>query len=181
MAMAAGSFIFPFIFLFALPPAASSLLQATCSLTSNYAFCMSALQSDPRSLKAADVKSLCAIALRIASADARSASAYAAGLTRNATEARAALALAACADRYRNSGEALQWALRALKEENYDYADMHVSAAQEYAAACGRMFRRSPGAAGGAPPVAYPDAMAEREEDLQRLCRTALEIISQLG
>ncbi|CAL9770655.1 unnamed protein product [Musa acuminata subsp. burmannicoides] len=156
-----------------LPPP-SALVQSTCSLTSNYAFCVAALQSDPRSLRANDVKSLSAIVVGIAFAKARSTSTYASGMmTKNVTAA-AAAAFGTCAEKFRNAGEALRWALGSLAQENYDYSCMHVSAAQEYASACGRLFSRR------SPAVAYPAAMAKRADYLQRLCGTALDIISQL-
>ncbi|CAL9179343.1 unnamed protein product [Musa hybrid cultivar] len=154
-----------------LPPP-SALVQSTCSLTSNYAFCVAALQSDPHSLRANDVKSLSVIAVGIAFAKARSTSTYASGMTKNVTAA--AAAFGTCAEKFRNAGEALRWALGSLAQENYDYACMHVSAAQEYASACGRLFSRR------SPAVAYPAAMAKRADYLQRLCGTALDIISQL-
>ncbi|CAL9202661.1 unnamed protein product [Musa hybrid cultivar] len=156
-------------------PSPSSLIQSTCSLTSNYDFCVATLQSDPHSLKANDVRSLSTIAVTMASATAKSTSRYATAQAKNATEAAAARSgFRTCAEKYRYAGEALRSALDSLAGENYDYAYVHVSAAQEYASACGRLYQRSSG-------VAYPDAMAERDEDLKRLCGTALDIISQLG
>lgn len=156
-------------------PSPSSLIQSTCSLTSNYDFCVATLQSDPHSLKANDVRSLSTIAVTMASATAKSTSRYATAQAKNATEAAAARSgFRTCAEKYRYAGEALRSALDSLAGENYDYAYVHVSAAQEYASACGRLYQRSSG-------VAYPDAMAEREEDLKRLCGTAMDIISQLG
>ncbi|RRT34815.1 hypothetical protein B296_00057137 [Ensete ventricosum] len=157
------------------PPSPSSLIQSTCSLTSNYDFCVATLQSDPHSLKANDVRSLSTIAVKMASATAKSTSKYASAQAKNATEAAAVRSgFRTCAEKYGNAGEALRSALDSLAGENYDYAYVHVSAAQEYASACGRLFQRSSG-------VGYPDAMAEREADLKRLCGTALDIISQLG
>ncbi|THU49804.1 hypothetical protein C4D60_Mb06t13380 [Musa balbisiana] len=178
------SYFFFFFFLLLLtpslafppPPPSSTLIQTTCSLTSNYDFCVAALRSDPRSLRAKDVKSLSAIALRIAVAKAKTTAAYATSLAKNATEVAASRsAFGTCAEKYKNAGEALRWALGSLAQENYDYACVHIGAAQEYASTCGRLFfRRNPG-------MAFPAAMAKREDELQRLCGTAFDIISQLG
>ncbi|RWV90391.1 hypothetical protein GW17_00047414 [Ensete ventricosum] len=137
------------------------LLHSTCSLTSNYPFCVAALQSDPRSLRANDVKSLSAIAVGIAFSKARTTSTYASGMTKNVTAA--AALFGTCAEKYRNAGEALRWALGSLAQENYDYACMHVRAAHEYACACGTLFSRRK-----SPASAYPPATAKRADYLQR-------------
>ncbi|KAJ8476448.1 hypothetical protein OPV22_020175 [Ensete ventricosum] len=177
--MASSPFFFFFFLLLLIPslgsPPSSTLIQTTCSLTSNYDFCVAALRSDPRSLRAKDVKSLSAIALRIAVAKAKTTAAYSASLAKNATEVAASRSVfGTCVEKYKNAGEALRWALGSLAQENYDYACVHVGAAQEYASTCGRLFRRNPG-------MAFPATMAKREDELQRLCGTAFDIISQLG
>lgn len=180
MASLRSVLFFGFLFLLYSAPSlasstASSLVQTTCSQTSNYSFCLEALQSDPRSSKAGDVGSLSAIAVKLAIAGAKGAAAYASGMSKNATAEAPAAPLRTCADKFRNAGEALGAALQALQEENYDYASVHMEAAQDYASTCRRAFQRA------SPALVYPEAMAKKEDELHRLCTTASDIISQLA
>ncbi|THU57067.1 hypothetical protein C4D60_Mb11t23860 [Musa balbisiana] len=145
----------------------------TCNETTYYDFCVSSLGSDPHSRKA-DVKGLSTIAIDIAISNATNTSSFAADLAHNATDASLVAVLRACATKYANAREALQWSLEALSTEAYDYAFVHVSAAAEYPNVCRVLFRQNPR-------LAYPAAMARREEDLEHLCTIALEIISLLG
>ncbi|CAL9070072.1 unnamed protein product [Musa banksii] len=153
--------------------AAPSLIQKTCNETTYYDLCVSSLGSDPHSRKA-DVKGLSTIAIDIAISNATNTSSFAAALAHNATDASLVTVLRACATKYANAREALQWSLDALSTEAYDYAFVHVSAAAEYPNVCRVLFRQNPR-------LAYPAAMARREEDLEHLCTIALEIISLLG
>uniref|UniRef100_A0A1D1YC55 Putative invertase inhibitor n=1 Tax=Anthurium amnicola TaxID=1678845 RepID=A0A1D1YC55_9ARAE len=161
----------------AVPPPAtvSDLIQRTCNSTTYFELCVSSLQSDPESSKAADVKGLSAIAVGLGISNATSTWAYASRLvSRGKVDAALGSKLRGCAGRYADAREALRSAMVALSVEDYDSACVHVSAAAGYADMCRSLFRLGPAAA-------YPAEMARREEALERLCTIALDIISLLG
>uniref|UniRef100_A0A0E0KXC3 Pectinesterase inhibitor domain-containing protein n=1 Tax=Oryza punctata TaxID=4537 RepID=A0A0E0KXC3_ORYPU len=154
------------------------LVQSTCNSTTYYDVCVAALAADPSTSTAADVRGLCAIAV---SAAATNASAAGASLLASAAayQSQAPL-LRACAARYANARQALSSAQEAIKEEAYDYAFVHVSAAAEYPTMCRALFRRASSSSSSSQQRAYPSDLAKREEGLRRLCTVVLDIISLL-
>lgn len=148
------------------PP--SLLVQSTCNSTTFYDLCVAALTADPSS-STADVPGLCAIAVSSAAANA---SATASFLLANATSSSSSSFVRSCAAKYANARDALLAARLSVVEQAYDYALLHVSAAEDYPTVCRTLFRRrqSP----------YPLALANREEGLRRLCTITLDIISLL-
>uniref|UniRef100_A0A0D9ZSX0 Pectinesterase inhibitor domain-containing protein n=1 Tax=Oryza glumipatula TaxID=40148 RepID=A0A0D9ZSX0_9ORYZ len=151
------------------------LVQSTCNSTTYYDVCVAALAADPSISTAADVRGLCAIAV---SAAATNASAAGASLLASAAAYQSqpqAPLLRACAARYADARQALISAQEAIKEEAYDYAFVHVSAAAQYPTMCRALFRRA-----SSQQRAYPSDLAKREEGLRRLCTVVLDIISLL-
>ncbi|XP_008799039.2 pectinesterase inhibitor 28-like [Phoenix dactylifera] len=152
---------------------APNLIQRTCNSTTYYDLCVASLQSDPESPEA-DVRGLSTIVVHLAIFNATNTSSFAASLAPSATDPSLRAVLRACAAKYSNARQALQWSLDALSTESYDYAFVHVSAAAEYPNVCRVLFRHYPR-------LTYPEEMARREEALVHLCTVALEIISLLG
>ncbi|XP_006653925.1 pectinesterase inhibitor 28-like [Oryza brachyantha] len=159
-------------------PQLQQLVQSTCNSTTYYDVCVAALAADPSSSTAVDVRGLCAIAASAAATNASAAGtsvlASAAAYQSQVPE-RAAL-LRACAARYADARQALASAQEAIKEEAYDYAFVHVSAAAEYPTMCRALFRRTQTPRG----YGYPSELVRREEGLRRLCTVVLDIISLL-
>ncbi|CAD6260891.1 unnamed protein product [Miscanthus lutarioriparius] len=155
------------------------LVQSTCNSTSFYDVCIAALAADPSS-STADVPGLCAIAVSAAAANASGTAAF----LGNASDAAATpdadrALLRTCAGKYAAARDALLQARASLAEQAYDYAFVHVSAADEYPAVCRTLFRRQQQQKQrGARP--YPPELPKREEALRRLCTIALDIISLL-
>lgn len=149
------------------PP--SSLVQSTCNSTTFYDLCVAALTADPSS-STADVPGLCAIAVSTAAANASATASFL--LLTNATSSSSSSFVRSCAAKYANARDALLAARLSVVEQAYDYALLHVSAAEDYPTVCRTLFRRrqSP----------YPLALANREEGLRRLCTITLDIISLL-
>ncbi|KAF0899621.1 hypothetical protein E2562_020810 [Oryza meyeriana var. granulata] len=163
------------------PPAApqtAALVRATCNSTAYYDICVAALAADPSS-STADVRGLSAIAVSVAAANASGAAQAAAALA-NATGT-AALAdgtvqalLRTCAAKYGDARDALAAAKDSIAQQDYDFASVHVSAAAEYPQVCKTLFRRQR-------PGDYPAELAAREDELNKLCSVALDIIALLS
>ncbi|KAF8011941.1 hypothetical protein BT93_I0155 [Corymbia citriodora subsp. variegata] len=163
------------------PPAKAdaSLIQKACRATKYNDLCLSTLKSDPSSSRA-DPKGLVSIALAAALANATSVSSFLSSLALGSSGGAArdpALSrlLRDCADKYGLAGDALRASARDLAGEAYDYAYMHVMAAEDYPRACRDAFRRPP------PGTAYPPELARREDGLKRICDVVLGIIDFLG
>jgi pectinesterase inhibitor-like protein len=161
-------------------PAAAALVRTTCSSTTYYDVCVSALGADPASATA-DVRGLSSIAVSAAAANASGGAATAATLANGTSteqgQADAAVTqalLRTCAAKYGQARSALRAAGGSIAEQDYDYATVHVSAAAEYPQVCKVLFhRRRPGA--------YPAELAAREEALSKLCTVSLDIIALLS
>ncbi|KAJ8551566.1 hypothetical protein K7X08_021581 [Anisodus acutangulus] len=79
-----------------------------------------------------------------------------------------------CADKYALATNALQDSLQDLNNEVYDYAYMHVMAAEDYPNVCHNGFRRNPG-------LTYPPQLAIREDGFKHICDVVLGILDALG
>lgn len=164
-----------------------ALVQSTCNSTSFYDVCIAALAADPSS-STADVAGLCAIAVSAAAANASGTAAFLGNASSSAgaaAEADYRALLRTCAGKYAAARDALVQARASLAEQDYDYAFVHVSAADEYPAVCRTLFRRRQqqqqrGASRTTTSSTYPPELAKREEALRRLCTIALDIISLL-
>nr|AHK06418.1 invertase inhibitor 2 [Saccharum hybrid cultivar GT28] len=159
-----------------------ALVQSTCNSTSFYDVCIAALAADPSS-STADVPGLCAIAVSAAAANASGTAAFLGNASVAAATPEADRALVrTCAGKYAAARDALLKARASLAEQDYDYAFVHVSAANEYPAVCRTLFRRrqQQQKQRGASSTPYPPELAKREEALRRLCTIALDIISLL-
>ncbi|GJN12639.1 hypothetical protein PR202_ga30934 [Eleusine coracana subsp. coracana] len=82
--------------------------------------------------------------------------------------------LRTCAAKYGQARDALGAARDAIADQDYDYAQVHVSAAAEYPQVCKALFRRQR-------PGAYPAELAAREDALAKLCAVSLDIIALLS
>ena len=166
----------------AAPPA---LVRATCNSTAYPDLCVSALGADPSSATA-DVRGLSSIAVSAAATNASGGAATAAALangTAAASNAQAAPATAdpavqallrTCAAKYGQARDALSAARESIAAQDYDFANVHVSAAAEYPQVCKALFRRQR-------PGQYPAELAAREEALRQLCSVANDIIALLA
>ncbi|KAK3122530.1 hypothetical protein QOZ80_8AG0614850 [Eleusine coracana subsp. coracana] len=165
------------------PPPSSSpaLVRSTCTSTSYYDVCVSALGADPSSATA-DVRGLSSIAVSAAATNASGGAATAAALANSTAATAPALAdgtvtqalLRTCAAKYGQARDALGAARDAIADQDYDYAQVHVSAAAEYPQVCKALFRRQR-------PGAYPAELAAREDALAKLCAVSLDIIALLS
>ncbi|GJN39897.1 hypothetical protein PR202_gb29047 [Eleusine coracana subsp. coracana] len=164
------------------PPSASpsspALVRSTCTSTSYYDVCVSALGADPSSATA-DVRGLSSIAVSAAATNASGGAATAAALANGTATAQAdgtvtQALLRTCAAKYGQARDALGAARDAIADQDYDYAQVHVSAAAEYPQVCKALFRRQR-------PGAYPAELAAREDALAKLCAVSLDIIALLS
>jgi len=167
------------------PPAApAALVRATCNSTAYYDLCVSTLSADPSSATA-DVRGLSAIAVSAAAANASGGAATAAALAANvvanatagpstADDATVQALLRTCAAKYGQARDALSAARESIAAQDYDFANVHVSAAAEYPQVCKALFRRQR-------PGQYPAELAAREEALRQLCSVANDIIALLA
>lgn len=154
------------------------LVQSTCNSTSFYDLCIDALAADPSS-STADVPGLCGIAVSAAAANASATASFLSNSSDAAATPDADRALLrTCAGKYAAARDALLAARVSLGEQAYDYAFVHVSAAEEYPAVCRTLFRRRQQQHRASRP--YPAELGKREEALRRLCTIALDIISLL-
>ena len=164
---------------------ATALVRSTCNSTTYYDLCVSALGADPSSATA-DVRGLSSIAVSAAATNASGGAATAAALangTAAASNAQAAPATAdpavqallrTCAAKYGQARDALSAARESIAAQDYDFANVHVSAAAEYPQVCKALFRRQR-------PGQYPAELAAREEALRQLCSVANDIIALLA
>ncbi|XP_030495988.2 cell wall / vacuolar inhibitor of fructosidase 2 [Cannabis sativa] len=150
-------------------------IDKTCKTTKYYDLCVSSLKSDPTS-KNKDVKGLATIMIGIGMANSTATSSYLSSqlLSAYGNDVAMKKVLKECADKYGFAADALQSSAQDLVAENFDYAYLHVTAAEDYPNACRNAFRRFPG-------LAYPPELARREEGLKRICDVVLGIIDNLG
>lgn len=106
--------------------------------------------------------------------NATNTSSIASSLAQKATDPSLRTLLRTCATKYVAAQDALHSATQSIKEEMYDYAFIHVSAAAEYPSVCRVLFKQ-------APRLTYPPELERREEGLEMLCKIALDMISLLG
>ncbi|XP_078152788.1 cell wall / vacuolar inhibitor of fructosidase 2 [Carex rostrata] len=156
------------------PSHPTPLIQSTCNATAYYEFCIASLASDPAGSTASDVRSLSVVAINIAMTNATNTSSIASTLAQKATDPSLRALLRTCATKYVAAQDALHSATQSIKEEMYDYAFIHVSAAAEYPSVCRVLFKQ-------APRLTYPPELERREEGLEMLCKIALDMISLLG
>jgi pectinesterase inhibitor-like protein len=113
------------------------------------------------------------VAVSIAATNATNTSSIASSLAQKSTEPSLRALLRTCAAKYVAAHDALNSAVQSIKEEVYDYAFVHVSAAAEYPSVCRVLFRQ-------VPRLTYPPELERREEGLEMLCKIALDMISLL-
>ncbi|XP_010547639.1 PREDICTED: cell wall / vacuolar inhibitor of fructosidase 2-like [Tarenaya hassleriana] len=150
-------------------------IQTTCKNTKYFDLCISALKSDPRS-STADPKGLAAIIAGNATATANATAAYLSGeLYDSSNDSVLKKVLKDCGDKYSLAADSLRLSVQDLDSEDYDYAYMHVMAAEEYPNVCRNIFLRRKG-------LVYPPEIRRREEGLKRICDvTSGIIINSLG
>ncbi|CAN8264357.1 unnamed protein product [Cochlearia groenlandica] len=169
-------FIFFVILTFSLSSAKSNttIIETTCKNTHYYNLCVSALKSDPRS-PTADTKGLAAIMVGVGMTNATSTATFLAGkLTDDVTDIGLKKALKDCSDKYALAADSLRRTIQDLDDEAYDYAYMHVMAAEDYPNVCRNFFRRDKG-------LVYPTEIRRREVSLKRICGVVSGIIDRLA
>ncbi|XP_062113999.1 cell wall / vacuolar inhibitor of fructosidase 2 [Humulus lupulus] len=173
--MAASPILLLILFLLSIAGAQSNFIDKTCKATKFYDLCVSSLKSDPTS-RNADVKGLATIMIGIGMANSTATSSYLSSqlLSASGNDVVLKKVLKECADKYGFAADALQASAQDLAAESFDYAYLHVTAAENYPNACRNAFRRFPG-------LAYPPELARREEGLKRICDVVLGIIDNLG
>lgn len=152
------------------------LIQKTCKITKYYDLCVSSLEPNASSTKAADTKGLALNMIGVGMANATATSSYLSSQLLSTTPNDTALkkALKEYADKYTYAANALQDSVQDLTMESYDYAYIHVIGASDYPNACHNAFRRYPG-------LSYPSEIARREDGLKHICDVVLGIIDHLG
>ncbi|PON72466.1 Pectinesterase inhibitor domain containing protein [Parasponia andersonii] len=182
MATATTILLFFIVLPFQLHPrfakADSNFIQKTCKATKFYDLCVSSLKSVPTSQNA-DAKGLATIMIGIGIANSTATSSYLSSQLLSSGAARTndvvlKKVLKECADKYGFAADALQSSAQDLEAESFDYAYLHVTAAEDYPSACRNAFRRFP-------VLAYPPELARREDGLKRICDVVLGIIDNLG
>ncbi|XP_010462937.1 PREDICTED: cell wall / vacuolar inhibitor of fructosidase 2 [Camelina sativa] len=151
----------------------ATIIESTCKTTNNYKFCVSALKSDPRS-PTADTKGLAAIMIGVGMTNATSTATYIAGnLTSAANDVVLKKVLQDCSEKYALAADSLRQTIQDLDDEAYDYASMHVLAAEDYPNVCRNIFRRAKG-------LSYPVEIRRREQSLRRICGVVSGILDRL-
>ncbi|KAG7539200.1 Invertase/pectin methylesterase inhibitor domain superfamily [Arabidopsis suecica] len=151
----------------------TTIIESTCKTTNYYKFCVSALKSDPRS-PTADTKGLAAIMVGVGMTNATSTATYLAGnLSATVNDTVLKKVLQDCSEKYALAADSLRLTIQDLDNEAYDYASMHVLAAQDYPNVCRNMFRRVKG-------LAYPVEIRRREASLRRICGVVSGILDRL-
>ncbi|CAH8391154.1 unnamed protein product [Eruca vesicaria subsp. sativa] len=153
----------------------TTTIETTCKTTNNYHLCVSALKSDPRS-PTADTKGLAAIMVDVGMKSATATATYIAGNHTAAATDDAVLkkVLKDCSDKYALAADSLRLTAQDLDDEAYDYAYMHVLAAQDYPNVCRNIFRRAKG-------LVYPREIRRREVSLKRICGVVSGILDRLA
>ncbi|KAF8091228.1 hypothetical protein N665_0451s0041 [Sinapis alba] len=178
----ATSPIFIFILLLILSPALllsvksnTTTIESTCKTTNYYDLCVSALKSDPRS-PTADTKGLAAIMVGVGMANATATATYITGnlTTTAAKDTVLKKVLKDCSDKYTLAADSLRLTVQDLDDEAYDYAYMHVLAAQDYPNVCRNIFRRVKG-------LVYPVEISRREMSLRSICGVVSGILDRLA
>ncbi|KAL8045150.1 hypothetical protein ABFX02_08G094000 [Erythranthe guttata] len=154
----------------------SDLIQQTCKNTKYYELCVSSLKSDSSSPRA-DTKGLALIMVKVGMANATATNSYLSSqmlksVINNDTVMKKVVR--ECADKYGFAYDSLKKSVEDLGAEMYDYAYLHVMAAEDYPNACRDAFKRYPG-------LVYPPEIAVREDGLKRICDVVLGIIDNLG
>ncbi|CAH8343816.1 unnamed protein product [Eruca vesicaria subsp. sativa] len=152
----------------------TAIIETTCKTTNYYDLCVSALKSDPRS-PTADTKGLAAIMASVGMANATAAATYITGnLTTAAKDTVLKKVLKDCSDKYTLAADSLRLTIQDLDDEAYDYAYMHVLAAQDYPNVCRNIFRRVKG-------LVYPAEISRREMSLRSICGVVSGILDRLA
>jgi len=151
----------------------TTIIESTCKTTNYYKFCVSALKSDPRS-PTADTKGLASIMVGVGMTNATSTANYIAGnLSATVKDTVLKKVLQDCSEKYALAADSLRLTIQDLDDEAYDYASMHVLAAQDYPNVCRNIFRRVKG-------LAYPVEIRRREASLRRICGVVSGILDRL-
>ncbi|ESQ31418.1 hypothetical protein EUTSA_v10005004mg [Eutrema salsugineum] len=152
----------------------TTTIESTCKTTNYYRLCVSALKSDPRS-PTADTKGLAAIMVGVGMTNATATATYLAGnITAAANNTVLKKVLKDCSDKYALAADSLRLTIQDLDDEAYDYAYMHVLAAEDYPNVCRNFFRRVRG-------LVYPPEIRRREVSLRRICGVVSGILDRLA
>ncbi|CAI9108953.1 OLC1v1008673C1 [Oldenlandia corymbosa var. corymbosa] len=157
----------------------TSLIERTCKASNYYDLCINSLKSNLNSSLNADTKGLAIIMVKVGVANATSTNAYLSTqflTTVNGNDTQMKKLINDCAKRYSYAIDALQASLQDLNADLYDYAYMHVMAAEDYPNVCRNNFRRSSKGS-----LAYPPELAAREDALKHICEVVLGIIDSLA
>ncbi|PIN18123.1 hypothetical protein CDL12_09209 [Handroanthus impetiginosus] len=136
----------------------SDLIQKTCKNTKYYDLYISSLKSDFSTLKA-DTKGLALIIIRVGISNATATNSYLSSQMLSITND--------------TLMKKVMTEFQDLNADFYDYACMHVMAAQDYPNGCHNAFRRYQG-------LVYPVEIAVGEDGLKHICDVVLEIIDAL-
>ncbi|XP_026385168.1 cell wall / vacuolar inhibitor of fructosidase 2-like [Papaver somniferum] len=148
----------------------AGLIQSTCQQTRLPDLCTSTLNAD-QSSQTADVKGLASIVIAAGETSAADTSKYILNeLVKTYTDANAQV-VTRCSTFYDNAKSALEGSAGDLSSDELDNAILEVAAASTYGDNCKNSFSNA------TPPVAYPDALAQRQVTLQGLCGVANDII----
>ncbi|CAF2037334.1 unnamed protein product [Brassica rapa] len=152
----------------------TTTIESTCKTTNYYDLCVSALKSDPRS-PTADTKGLAAIMASVGMTNATATASYIAkNLTATANNTALKKVLKDCSDKYTLAADSLRLTIQDLDDEAYDYAYMHVLAAQDYPNVCRNIFRRAKG-------LVYPAEISRCEVSLRSICGVVSGILDRLA
>lgn len=153
----------------------TTTIETTCKTTNYYRLCVSALKSDPRSLTA-DTKGLATVMVGLGMKSATATATYIAGNHTAAATNDTVLkkVLKDCSDKYALAADSLRLTVQDLDDEAYDYAYMHMLAAQDYPNVCRNIFRRAKG-------LVYPTEIRRREVSLRRICGVVSGILDRLA
>ncbi|KAL0863064.1 hypothetical protein Bca101_042182 [Brassica carinata] len=153
----------------------TTIIETTCKTTNYYHLCVSALKSDPRS-PTADTKGLAAIMVGVGMKSATATATYIAGNHTAAATNDTVLkkVFKDCSDKYTLAADSLRLTVQDLDDEAYDYAYMHVLAAEDYPNVCRNIFRRAKG-------LVYPAEIHRREVSLRRICGVVSGILDRLA
>ncbi|XP_026443777.1 cell wall / vacuolar inhibitor of fructosidase 2-like, partial [Papaver somniferum] len=149
----------------------AGLIQSTCQQTRLPDLCTSTLNADPSS-QTADIKGLANILINAGETSAADTSKYILDeLVKSYTDANAVKVVTECSTIYDNAKSALEGSAGDLSSDELDNAILEVAAAATYGDNCKNSFSNA------TPPLAYPDALAQRQDTFQGLCGVANDII----
>ncbi|XXG51013.1 hypothetical protein AAC387_Pa02g4883 [Persea americana] len=160
------------------PSCEADLIQDTCKEVSskdpniNYNFCITALQSDPRSTTA-DLAGLGTISIQLTMAVVNKTGAHAQQLIKSGTfDSYDRQCLDVCLELYYDATSTLTDSLKALEEKSYDDANIWVSSVMDVSGTCEDSFKEREG---------HGSPLTEENDYLFQLSAIVLAIINKLA